>query len=293
MAYHFSFCDNEVYSATDVNSITSRLVTAGVEDVFSDGVPYNLSRFNEQGALLYTAGTVPETVHTLKVTKGTEENTVTILPGTAFFKDGAQITIEAGGHTLNVPQGVASYVYLKNDLVDTNTCYPTASKDAPTGDVVLLAEIKEDGTILDRRTFARGKLPGYASNEGYLMEIHDTITVKGYDVRGTKTYDIGNNNYRFLLVYQEGTVSDDAMEDKLFFLLGIYCLETGKYFSVDCASSWHGNIYTSISELTIYRDRESSATATVTCADGKLTLDITAGTKNTWDTDLPITLYLF
>jgi len=285
MAYNFSFCDNEIYSATDVNSITSRLVTAGVEDVFSDGVPYNLSRFNEQGALLYTAGTVPETVHTLLVTKGTEENTVTILPGTAFFKDGAQITIEAGGHTLEVPQGVASYVYLKNDLVDTNTCYPTASKDAPTGDFVLLAEIKEDGTILDRRTFARGKLPGYASNEGYVMKITDWVTVTGL-VAENKTYDIGNNNYRFVLAVQDGNGQSRRC-------LGIYNIAEGTYNSF----SYHysGAVYSIGSALIVYQEYYKQCKATVSIQDGKLILNHSYVCSNgqTPDKLFPITLYLF
>ena len=47
MSYSFSFCDNAVYSAADVNKITSRLVTSGIEDPFTDGVPYNLSAFND------------------------------------------------------------------------------------------------------------------------------------------------------------------------------------------------------------------------------------------------------
>ncbi|MBQ3181751.1 MAG: hypothetical protein IJB50_03230, partial [Clostridia bacterium] len=140
MSYKFTFADNEVYTATDVNNITKRLVTAGVEDSFSDGVAYNVSKFNEAtGKLLYTSGTVPESCNSLKVEKSSDSE-ILINPGCAFFKDGAVIEIEAGGETLPYVSGSKNYVYLQNDLTNTNKCYPACSVDLPTGDYVMLAE---------------------------------------------------------------------------------------------------------------------------------------------------------
>ena len=115
MSYKFSFADNMVYSASDINEITKRLVTSGIEDSFTDGVAYNVSRFNEAGKLLYTSGVVPENCFTLKVIKASDTE-VLINPGLAFFNDGATIEIEAGGEILPFVSGSKNYVYLKNDL---------------------------------------------------------------------------------------------------------------------------------------------------------------------------------
>ena len=204
MAYQFSFCDNATYGAEDVNRITSRLVTCGVADVFENGVAYNASKFNEAGELLYTSGVVPETVGSLKVTKK-DDATITIAPGTAFFKDGAVIEITAGGHDLPLIAGEKCYVYLKNNLTDNNTCEPACTTTAPSGDVVMLAEIEPDGTIIDKRTYAMGKLPGYQSNAMSVLKIEDTAVREyhGSTREERRSYTVGNNNYRYMLAVQD------------------------------------------------------------------------------------------
>ncbi|MBO5734120.1 MAG: hypothetical protein J6R66_04450, partial [Clostridia bacterium] len=123
MSYKFSFADNATYSAVDVNAITKRLVTSGIEDNFTDGVAYNVSKFNEAGKLLYTSGAVPESCLSLKV-EDAGNGKILVNPGKAFFDDGAVIEIEAGGETLSYVSGFKNYVYLKNDLADKNKCYP-------------------------------------------------------------------------------------------------------------------------------------------------------------------------
>ncbi len=286
MSYHFNFADNAEYSAADVNKITSRLVTAGVEDPFTDGVSYNLSKFNEAGTLLYTEGVVPETVNTLRVVKAEEEGTVVISPGAAFFHDGAVMEIEDGGHSLSYTAGVKQYVYLKNDLLNTNTCYPVCSVDAPTGDYVLLAEISEKGEITDKRTYAKGKLAGYASNDCYIMKIEDTVTPTGESETFTKTYDIGNNHYTYLLAMTETSSATDRWG-----CLGIYNFASGTYMS------FYGNPYQwygSFEKLQLYEENSVSADATITVSDGTLTLKIKYLSEfNSSVGPFPITLYLF
>ena len=142
MSYKYSFADNEIYSADDVNKITKRLVSSGIEDSFADGVAYNVSKFNEAGKLLHTSGVVPESCLTLKVTH-LGENTVLINPGIAFFDDGSVIEINDGGEELTYTEGVVNYVYLKNNLESANISYPCCTPDEPEGDYVLLATIDE------------------------------------------------------------------------------------------------------------------------------------------------------
>lgn len=229
MAYKFSFADNGIYGADDLNNITKRLVTSGVADTFADGVPYNVSQINSAGECLYSSGVVPETVSTLKVTADNEAGTVLIYPGTAFFADGAVMEIEAGGHELIFTPGTKHYVYLKNDLTASNTCYPACTIEAPEGDFVPLAEIEEDGMVTDTRTYAMGKLPGYQSNALSALKIEDTVVLPPHyssEANEIRTYQIGNNNYRYLLAVQDENGGGPGCK-----VLSLYSFETGSCLS--------------------------------------------------------------
>lgn len=223
MSYKFTFADNAVYTSTDVNSITKRLVTSGVEDVFSDGVPYNVSKFNELGRLMYTKGTVPENFLSLKVEKISDDE-ILINPGTAFFDDGAVIEIEAGGETLTFTPGCKNYVYLKNDLAEKNTCYPKCSTSEATGDFVMLAEIDENGEMSDKRTFARGKLPGYESVAGKALFFNETVKATltdYYSGTGHAEFDVGNNSFKYIIFTNLLSQREDPVN------LSIYKIEDG------------------------------------------------------------------
>ena len=224
MSYKFSFADNEVYSSTDINEITKRLVTSGIEDSFTDGVAYNVSKFNDAGSQLYTAGVVPEDCLTLKVSKA-EDGKILINPGLAFFNDGAVIEIEAGGETLSYILGAKNYVYLKNDLKDKNICYPCCTTDTPEGDYVLLAEIDEQGKISDKRNYARGKLPGYQSNANSVLYLNEKITATlntNSSAYGSAQFDIGANNFNYIMIVNfEG---DTSYND----VLSIYRISDGR-----------------------------------------------------------------
>ena len=280
MSYKFSFADNEVYSATDVNNITKRLVTSGIADSFSDGKAYNVSDFNEMGKLLYTSGVVSEDCNTLKVTK-VSDTEILINPGTAFFDDGAVIEIEAGGELLSFVSGSKNYVYLKNNLIEQNKCYPCCTTQEPAGDYVKLAEIDENGEIIDKRTYAKGRLPGYQSITDNVLRIQDYIEVtkeagatSGYS--GSKTFDIGNNNFEYILSY----VKRDSYS---FPCLGIYDIQNQTYLGFGCSNDKRSDDGTNhwyyqaggVSENSIYVSYYgSSADAEFDLADGKLSVTI-------------------
>ena len=123
MGYSYGFADNAVYGAEDMNKLTSRLVTGGIADPFVDDLPYNMTKVNDVVKLVYTAGVVPDSVNTCKVTK-TGDGAVKILPGLAFFDDGSTIEVDADGAPLTYQPGVKNYVYFKPDLQASNRNYP-------------------------------------------------------------------------------------------------------------------------------------------------------------------------
>lgn len=288
MAYKYSFCDNESYGAEDINNITKRLVTAGVEDAFVDGVPYNLKKINEAGSVLYTPGTVAEDINTLRV-ENQGDGTVLINPGTAFFADGAVMEISEGGHSLSIPSGEKSYVYLMNDLANSNACYPACTTEVPTGDYVMLAEISADGTVLDKRTYAMGKLPGYQSNSGMPLCIADTCALKPRETV-KKSYTIGDNHYKYLLAvgYKEKSTQCET--------LGIYRFTDGAYLSFCREISETTNSLLYDWKLCLYAGSRWHASADVSFSEGVLNLSIrcTDGLISASPTStFPILLYLF
>lgn len=278
MAYKYSFADNEIYGASDLNAITKRLVTSGVEDSFADGVAYNVSNINEIGKVIYTQGIVPESCLTLKVVLASDDK-ILINPGTAFFDDGSVIEIEEGGEELSYTKGAVNYVYLKNDLINTNSSYPCCTTDAPEGDYVLLAEIDESGNITDKRTYAKGKLPGYQSNAGNTMIINERIYLENttpYQQRslsGSTTFDIGENNFEYILSYVKNG-------SQTYPCLGIYDILENSYLGFHCVSPSYS---ASASTDSLYiQDYDSSRRRytyiTFALDNGKLTV-----TFNTYD----------
>ena len=228
MGYSYGFADNAVYGAEDMNKLTSRLVTGGIADPFVDDLPYNMTKVNDVVKLVYAAGVVPDSVNTCKVTK-TGDGAVKILPGLAFFDDGSTIEVDADGVALTYQPGVKNYVYLKPDLQASNRNYPVCSAEAPGTGCVLLAEISADGELTDKRTYAKGKVPGYASNANMTMVIDQTFTLEKqtddytYDRSTSFEVDLGTNNYSYV------TVMSYAAADRL--AVGLYDIATGTYWS--------------------------------------------------------------
>ncbi len=290
MSYKYSFADNEIYGASDINAITKRLVTSGVEDSFTDGVAYNVSRFNDAGKLLYTSGAVPESYLSLKV-EDAGDGKILINPGKAFFDDGAVIEIEAGGETLPYVSGSKNYVYLKNDLINTNRCYPCCTASEPEGDYVLLAEIDASGNIQDKRTYARGKLPGYQGVAGNVIILNETVSFKGSGsmIKGSVQFDIGENDFEYILTMRPGNSYSDSSD-----FLGIYNISENTYMGFGVYSD--SRRHYSTSELYLYCDYTIYLIGSFSLSDGILTIDMTAIDQNAFEQGthtFPLYLVLF
>ena len=198
MPYKSTFHDNASYGASDVNAALAQLVTSGIADPFTDGVPYNASKLNEIIHGIAMPGVVPETDTACKCILNTDAHTVRISAGTAFFADGSRITFDMEGETLPYTPGREQYVYLLAAPEENRNC-PVCSAAEPSGDYVMLAEISADGTLADRRTYAKGKLPGYQSDYNMGKKIVQEEITEELDRLGTRTHTIstGLSNIRF------------------------------------------------------------------------------------------------
>ncbi len=189
MSYTYSFFDDQTVGAYDLNNITRLFVSKGIEDPFEDGVPYSITKLNDIVYSKGSTGIVPENNDTLKVSVSGEN--VTINKGTAFFGDGTIITITAP-HELKLEGEGKHYVYLKSS-VEENMAYPAISTTEPIGNFVLLAEITEDGEIIDKRVFAKGKIPSmYASDAGIALKATGFVTEPNQELvlsEGGHTYN--------------------------------------------------------------------------------------------------------
>lgn len=189
MSFTYSFFDDQTVGAYELNNITRLFVSKGIEDPFEDGMPYSITKLNDIVYSKGSPGVVPESNNTLKVT--VSGKTVTINTGTAFFEDGTVITITKP-HQLELVGEGKHYIYLKSS-VEENMAYPVISTIEPVGNFVLLAEITEDGEIIDKRAFAKGRIPSvYASDAGIAMKATGVITEPDQEIvlsEGPHTYN--------------------------------------------------------------------------------------------------------
>lgn len=151
MGYKYSFMDNVTYGAEDINETISRLTTSGV------------SVCPTEGSLIDAINTVTSEVATEGVefnadscaVSDAETGFIKISQGTAFFENGVTITIDEEG--IVIPKEKECYVYLYHDF-DANTCYAATAAELPEQRYVPLAFIDSDGTITDKRIYAKNKL---------------------------------------------------------------------------------------------------------------------------------------
>ena len=101
---------------------------------------------------------------------------------------------------------------------------------------MLLAEISAQGEVTDKRTYAKGKVPGYQSNANVCMVSEQSICDNGKDLDATSgtvdfSLDLGTNNYSRVFCIQTGKNSGFD-SDGAYGSLGVYSLTDGSYFSI-------------------------------------------------------------
>ena len=257
MSYRCLFEDNEEYSAADVNGVLSSFVTEGIEDPFTDGTAYHVDKVNEITVALSNPGIVPETDTSCKCVINAEAKTVRICAGTVFLANGSRIIFDTEGETLSYTAGAENYVYVIADESE-NRSYPLCSVTEPSksADFVMLAYISAEEELIDKRRYAKGKLPGYQSNAGLPMYVDDTLNVyhqEGYPIRkgynGTYTIHLGANNVYSAVIYDRDYETTGIYNDKIHF--GYYDIKNNLYRSVSDALST-SNIHFYTESIVVY-----------------------------------------
>ncbi len=203
--YKYSFFDNQLIGVDQLNEITSRLVSGGVSAVYS-GVDFNVSDINNSNKAILTGGVVPESDLNLKVTSMGSGNYL-INPGLCFFNNGTTMEVLSGGEKILVSSGTKRYIYLVSDA-NQMKCYVEISGSVKTsGEFVLLAIVNTDGSITDKRTYAKGKLPGYyASSEGMSINISQTYEPLGITPGTSFEIAVGEGNFTHLCIVGTGAL---------------------------------------------------------------------------------------
>ena len=151
MAYKCSFLDNETYIAQDVNDIFARITSGGV--VFTDtGYTFGDLNATQNGI---TGGGVTRDTNSCKVVKNGD--TYKISKGACFMNDGSAIIFDNEGQEIEITPGVLNYVYLRRNVV-ANTIDIVVSENAGDGDSIPLAEVGQNGEVVDRRQYSRAKV---------------------------------------------------------------------------------------------------------------------------------------
>ncbi len=163
MAFTYSFVDNEIYGTDDINDIAKCLTGAGVAP-FVAKESYSTSDLNDLTAEMISAGVSLDGCICTPENAGTTEMTVTVGQGIVFFNSGVRLIVDADGYVVPVTPNTAGFVY---------ACFsPTLQKadivfgtELPSdGEYVVLAEIRADGALTDKRVFARSKIATMGRN---------------------------------------------------------------------------------------------------------------------------------
>ncbi len=163
MAINYSFIDSALYGTEDINSIAQNLTGAGVMPFLAKD-SYNVSDLNVLTSALVGSGVQLDGCVCSVENAGTAEMIVRVEKGIVFFESGVSLTVDDEGYTIAITPNKAGYVYAyyspslqKADIV--------FEEELPTdGEYVLLAEILENGTLTDKRSFARSKVATMGSN---------------------------------------------------------------------------------------------------------------------------------
>lgn len=161
MSYTYSFMDNAYYGIEDLNNLVKSFTTGGV-NVYSG----TSGQLNDMTAALVGSGTQSWSDACKAVIYNSQ---IKLNPGVVFFDDGSSLTIESGGEIL--PNG--RYIYIKKDGENSR---PVSSSTPPSSNDIPIAEYA-NGTLTDKRKFAKSKVAGFGVNQYYEVSLNGTYNI--------------------------------------------------------------------------------------------------------------------
>ena len=163
MGIKYSFVDSVVYGAEDINDITRSITGAGVAPFLSKD-SYDVSDINVMTQALVEAGVQLDGCKCSIKNAGTAEMSVEIAQGIVFFESGVRLEIDAEGFVVAVEPNTAGYVFANYRPALQKAEIAFAAEIPDTGETVVLAQVLQNGTIRDIRSFARSKIATVGTN---------------------------------------------------------------------------------------------------------------------------------
>ncbi len=189
MAYKCLFMDNDVYTAQDVNDAISNIVSDGI-----CGYPFGngaVSDLNSAIAELAGGGADYRGTDCLLVN---DRGVYKISKGACIMNDGAQIIFDEDGYEINHETGTYEYVYLERDVLHNRINVVVSQQSGGQG-TISIAEIKADGTILDRRRFAKANVSLLAEPQNISVKKRLTTAQLETD----NVVDFGFSGWKYLI----------------------------------------------------------------------------------------------
>ena len=228
MGYTYNFFDNQLIGVDELNKITKTLVKAGVTQESPEIT--SVEELNGFIANAIVSGGLLSGPNTQLQVSNNGNCTLKIAPGEAILPDGRIFTVDVKGTVISYTAGQINYVYVVSDL-SKNEVYPVAyTTQQANGNYILLAEVAEDGTVTDKRTYAIGKVTNnyFSLTSPGRIIIENQLVTKNANVR---TYEIPDNIKSLIIEAEEPGYSE-------WFYMH-YDLENNRIIT-DCGTNYHG-----------------------------------------------------
>ncbi len=245
MAFLYSFSDDVLYGTDDINSITARLMGAGVSP-FAKKESYSTSELNLLTKAVVRSGVqLDGCMCEIRDIGGSNE--VSVGQGAVFFENGATMDVDSEGYQISVPYDTEGFVYAFFDA-GIQVADILFSKELPSSSYyVLLAKVNSDNTVTDKRVFARSKVATFGANIAYTTEFvtHDPVLYEQLQTGYPNPFshykigaiDVDISNFNYALVQNSGDKSNGGIG-------GIFDIKASEFvFSVDWTDppSWNTN----------------------------------------------------
>ena len=163
MAIKYSFVDGELYGTEDINDIARNLVGAGVMP-FLAKESYNVSDLNLITKDIVESGTSLEGCKCTMQNAGAEDMYISIGQGIVFFESGVRLTVDEAGYVVAAVPNIHGYIFAHYSPSLQKADIVFAAELPTDGEIVILAEVLADGSLRDKRVFARSKVATMGRN---------------------------------------------------------------------------------------------------------------------------------